>query len=52
MYNQPKISVAIPAYNEQENIALLLMQVINQKGNFNLEQIVVLTDGVQIKLQI
>lgn len=41
----PGVSVGIPAHNEQENIKKLLETIISQKGNFEIENIIVNCDG-------
>lgn len=43
--SHPTVSVAIPAHNEQANIANLLESIADQKGNFRLERIFVTLDG-------
>lgn len=46
MTNKPTVAIGIPAYNEEQNIALLLRDLLaqNQTG-FSLEQIIVINDG-------
>jgi glycosyltransferase involved in cell wall biosynthesis len=46
MRNKPTITIGIPAYNEEKNIANLLQSILAQKqNNFYLEQILVVFDG-------
>ena len=46
MNNLPKVSVGIPAYNEELNIKKLLTSLLKQKGeNFELFEIIVVSDG-------
>src|SRR5688572_1054276 len=41
-----RVSVGIPAYNEEANIGHLINSLLNQKGdNFILEEIIVISDG-------
>lgn len=42
---KPTISVGIPAHNEAQNIGYLLKSILDQKGNFILEQVIVVCDG-------
>jgi glycosyltransferase involved in cell wall biosynthesis len=42
---KPKVTVGIPAYNEEKSIEYSIKSVLKQKGNFILEQIVVACDG-------
>lgn len=39
------ISVIIPAFNEEGNIKPLINNILSQKGNFNLLEIIILLDG-------
>jgi glycosyltransferase involved in cell wall biosynthesis len=39
------LTIGIPAHNEQANIADLLQSLLEQKGNFTLERILVICDG-------
>ncbi|OGM20502.1 hypothetical protein A2714_03880 [Candidatus Woesebacteria bacterium RIFCSPHIGHO2_01_FULL_38_9] len=45
MNNKPTITIGIPAYNEEQNIANMLDSVLAQKGSFKLEKIIVACDG-------
>jgi glycosyltransferase involved in cell wall biosynthesis len=40
-----KFTVGIPAFNERENILYLLEDLLNQQGDFELEEIIVISDG-------
>ncbi|OGM19115.1 hypothetical protein A2686_00965 [Candidatus Woesebacteria bacterium RIFCSPHIGHO2_01_FULL_38_10] len=39
------VTVGVPAYNEETNIGNLLKSVLEQKGNFKLEKLIVVGDG-------
>lgn len=39
------LSVFIPAYNEDKNIKQLLRSILNQKGDFTLEKILIISDA-------
>lgn len=43
--SKPTVSVGIPAFNEEENIASLLKSLLKQKGNFILKEVLVVNDG-------
>lgn len=46
MNNKPKITIGIPAYNEEANIKNLLLAILAQKQeNFDLKEIIVVSDG-------
>ncbi|HYE22138.1 MAG TPA: glycosyltransferase [Verrucomicrobiae bacterium] len=46
MNEKPKVSIGIPAYNEEANIAFLLSNLLEQeKSNFALHEIIVVSDG-------
>jgi cellulose synthase/poly-beta-1,6-N-acetylglucosamine synthase-like glycosyltransferase len=46
MTSRPKLSVGIPAHNEEKNIRRLLQSVLDQdSGNFELVEIIVASDG-------
>ncbi len=40
-----KISVGIPAHNEEQNIKQLINSVLTQTGNFEIEEVIVVSDG-------
>jgi len=41
----PTVTIGIPAHNEEQNIQQLLKTLVNQKGDFTLEKILVICDG-------
>jgi poly-beta-1,6-N-acetyl-D-glucosamine synthase len=44
--DKPKISIGIPAYNEEKNLGSLLEALLSQEpGNFELAEIIVVSDG-------
>lgn len=42
---KPTVTIGIPAHNEEANIDRLLQDIFSQKGDFDLEKIVVACDG-------
>lgn len=48
----PTITVGIPAHNEKSTIKDLLVSVLNQKGNFTLEKIIIICDGCTDKTEL
>lgn len=45
MPQKKTVTIGIPAHNEEQNIQQLLTTLVNQKGNFKLEKILVICDG-------
>lgn len=51
MKRKPTVTVGIPAHNEAANILNLLQSIVNQKGDFILEKIMVVCDGCTDKTE-
>lgn len=47
MPKKPTITIGIPAYNEEANIANMLNSVLAQRGDFTVEKILVVCDGCE-----